>query len=90
MSLDLIHKSDPGDRLAVLRKLHTCNVCGKIDFWQRPWAYKMVFMGKGYSGFEMEFKVCGPECSEMMIDHNLIEKFRAKHDPCYRKPRNKK
>ena len=37
------------------QKLHRCHVCGKIDVWSQDWMCRLVAIGTGYKGYEIDF-----------------------------------
>lgn len=51
-----------------LIKLHRCHVCGKIDTWNKDWATAVIYLGNGYTGYEINFVACSNHCRKLTKD----------------------
>lgn len=50
------------------QKLHRCHVCGKIDVWRKDWMSRMIPIGTGYKGYEIDFNSCSEHCRDLTKD----------------------
>lgn len=44
--------------------VHKCDVCGRVAFWNRLWAWMPIGVGEGVAAYEIIFKSCSKKCRE--------------------------